>query len=155
MKRGLICLIAILLLTWPSLSRAQYTDDDDQQNPNQYNDTWDSQPLKLVAYILTPVGMALEWGLMRPLQYASTRTPAAPLLSGDARGSYLNTNNNAAKAPPGTFGPYVINSSNATEAAGTGQALTPVTPSAQSSLPPTQILPAAPPEQPGGQPVIR
>jgi hypothetical protein len=155
MKRSLTCLIAILLLAWPLILHAQYADDDDLQNPNQYHDTWDGQALKLVSYILTPVGMALEWGLTRPLHYASTRTPAAPLLSGDTRGSYLDRNNNAAKVPPGTFGPYATNPSNATDAAGSGQALPPVTPAAPSSLPPNQIQPADPAEQPGGQPVIR
>src|SRR3954465_5825183 len=109
MKRVIVCALA-LLLSWPVLSRAQ-TDDQDRQNV-QYRDVEDGQLLKVVSYILTPVGMALEWGVTRPLHDAATQTPAAPLLSGDTEPTFFDQNNNASHVPPGTFGASPINPTN-------------------------------------------
>ena len=152
MKRVLICLVAALVLGWPLISHAQSGDDEDQQNPNEYNDTWDGQALKLLSYILNPVGMALEWGLTRPLHYAATQTPVAPALSGDTNGSYMDRTDNASKVPPGTFGPYATNRTNGSQPEASGQALPPVSPPA---FPSSQIQPVTPPQPSGEQPVIR
>jgi hypothetical protein len=110
MKRLVVCLL-VLFLAGPAISHAQ-TDDQDQQNPPQYRDVEDGQVLKLVAYILTPVGMALEWGVMRPLHYLSTQTNAAPILSGDKGTPFFTENNNAKQVPPGTFASPVVNLTN-------------------------------------------
>jgi hypothetical protein len=110
MKRLIICTLAVML-AGPVITYAQ-SDDFDQPNSTPYRDVQDGQSLKLVSYILTPVGMALEWGLMRPLHYLATKTSAAPLLSGDKGPSFFTENNNASRVPPGTFGPPTINTTN-------------------------------------------
>src|SRR6516165_5151328 len=101
MKRLAVCTLA-LILAGPAISGAQ-TEDPNQQNQNQYRDVEDAQALKVVSYILTPVGMVLEWGLLRPLHYLATQTPVAPLLSGDRGSPFFSENNNANQVPPGTF----------------------------------------------------
>src|SRR5436309_900215 len=93
MKR-LIVLALALILASPVVSRAQ-NDDFDEPNPKQYRDVDEGQPLKMVSYILTPVGMALEWGLTRPLHYVATETAAAPLLSGDKGSPFFTKTDNA------------------------------------------------------------
>lgn len=153
MKRVAITLLVVLLLAWPILSRAQ-SDDDDMQGASQYNDAWDGQALRIAGYILTPVGMALEWGLTRPLHAAATRSPISPVLSGDSQGSYLDRNSNSAFVPPDTFTPYRMSSSNQLEPAEPGNALAPVAPPAQSLLPPTQLQPTTQGSQPSGQAVL-
>ena len=111
-------------MSWPIVSHAQY-DDEDLQHPNQYNDVEDGQPLKLVSYILNPIGMGLEWGLTRPLHFLATRTPAAPILSGDTERTFFGETDNADQVPPGTFGPYTINPTNRMETI-TGQPIVPL-----------------------------
>jgi hypothetical protein len=68
-----------LLLVWPVISWAQ-SSDQGQQSPPQYQDVDDGQLLKLASYVLTPLGMALEWGVARPLHYLATQTAAAPVV---------------------------------------------------------------------------
>ncbi len=113
MKR-LIVLSLALILAAPVLTRAQ-NDDIDETSNSQYHDVDDGQLLKLVSYILMPVGMALEWGVMRPLHHAATQTAAAPLLSGDRGSPFFTNNDNASLVPPGTFLPNVINTTNKIE----------------------------------------
>ena len=43
----------------------------DRQNPNEYTDE-DSQPLRMLSYLVAPVGFLLEWGVARPLHYVAT-----------------------------------------------------------------------------------
>jgi hypothetical protein len=107
MKRAAIGFLALVIINWPLFVHAQYTNED-RQDPGRYNDVDDGQALKLVSYILTPFGMALEWGLTRPLHSLATNGPVAPLLSGDTEPSYFGQNNNADQLPPGTFGRYTI-----------------------------------------------
>src|SRR5260370_32760571 len=107
MRRAVIGLMAVVMLNWPVLAHAQYGNED-RQDPQRYNDVADGQALKVVSYILTPFGMALEWGLTRPLHSLATNSSVAPLLSGDTEPSYFGQNNNADQLPPGTFGPYTI-----------------------------------------------
>jgi hypothetical protein len=149
MKR-LITFALLLILAGPAVSFAQY-DDQDRQNPTQYRDADDGQVLKLVSYILTPVGMALEWGLMRPLHYLATQTSAAPLLSGDKDGPFFVQNNNASQVPPGTFGPYTINPTNNIEA--NNKTAVPVTPSS-STLAPAHSIPPSKPSIESSQPAL-
>jgi len=150
MKRLIIFTLA-LILALPAISHAQ-TDDQDRQNPTQYRDVEDGQLLKLVSYILTPVGMALEWGVMRPLHYLATQTPAAPALSGDNGPSFFGQNNNANQVPPGTFGPYTINPTNNLQASNNKTLV--AVPATGSTLPPAQSIPPSKPLLSGGQPAL-
>jgi hypothetical protein len=151
MKRLIACSLA-LILAGPAFSHAQ-TDDSDRQNPTEYRDVEDGQVLKLVSYILTPVGMALEWGLMRPLHYVATQTPAAPVLSGDNGPSFFTSNNNANQAPPGTFGPYTINPTNNIHASNSNTTLAPVPPPGPA-LAPAESIPPSRPALSGSQPAL-
>jgi hypothetical protein len=75
MLRRAVCLIVVLTLALPLVAHAQYrADDSDRQHPREYNDQ-DSQVLNLVATILWPVGVALEWGVARPLHYVAANSP--------------------------------------------------------------------------------
>ncbi|MBV8453537.1 MAG: hypothetical protein JOZ29_14890 [Deltaproteobacteria bacterium] len=149
MKRLIVCTLA-LILAGPVISRAQ-TDDQDRQNQTQYRDVDDGQALKVVSYILTPVGMALEWGLTRPLHYLATQTSAAPLLSGDKGSPFFTENNNATLVPPGTFRPSTINSSNNLQASNETPA--PAAP-AGKALAPAQSSPPSKPLLSGSQPAL-
>jgi hypothetical protein len=83
MRRAIICLSAALIFGVPSLARAQYSDND-RQNPTEYTDE-DSHPLRIVAYILAPIGFLLEWGVARPLHYVASETFLAPVFNGDVK----------------------------------------------------------------------
>jgi hypothetical protein len=111
MKWLIVCILA-LILAGPAISRAQSDDMDQPNSKQQYSDVDDAQTLKGVSYILTPVGMALEWGVMRPLHYLATKTFMAPVLSGDKGSPFFSENNNADLVPPGTFEPQAINTTN-------------------------------------------
>lgn len=77
MRRAAIILCAALVLGLPTISSAQYNDND-QQNPKEYHDE-DSQPLAIVSYLFYPIGYAFEWLVARPLHYVATESPAAPV----------------------------------------------------------------------------
>ena len=150
MKR-LIVLILALILTGPALSHAQ-SDDQDQQNQSQYRDVEDGQVLKFVSYVLMPVGMALEWGIMRPLHYLATQTSAKPALSGDQGPSFFAENNNASRVPPGTFAPNTINTTNNLQASSSNAAQVPISPGTNK---PSASGPIAPSQSfSGNQPAL-
>lgn len=158
MKRVLIALVVLVMVGWPLLSRAQYGGDDDENGSN-YVDVDDGQTLKVVSYILTPFGMALEWGLTRPLHYAATQTAISPLLSGDTETSYFGQTHNADLLPPGTFErPVIPGQYNSlpvpAEATARRSTLAPVAPMQQSNLPQTNLSQPAAPVMPqtGDQP---
>jgi hypothetical protein len=81
MWRAIICLSAALILGVPHLAAAQYTESD-RQNPAEYTDE-DSQPLRMIAYLVAPVGFLLEWGVARPLHYLAAKTFLAPVFNAD------------------------------------------------------------------------
>jgi hypothetical protein len=148
MKRLIICTLA-LILAGPIVSHAQ-TDDQDQQNPNQYRDVENGQFLQLVSYMLTPIGMALEWGVMRPLHYLSSQTP---VLKGDNGPSFFTENDNASHVPPGTFAPSPINPTNNLQASNNNATATSVSPTGTTlapgqSIPPSKLTPS------GSQPAL-
>jgi hypothetical protein len=154
MKRLLICTLCVML-AGPFVSHAQTNDQDqqNQQNQSEYRDVNDGQVLKLVSYILTPVGMALEWGVMRPLHYLATQTSAKPLLSGDQGPSFFVENNNASQVPPGTFRPNTINPTNNLQASNNSSTSAPA-PSAGVTTPPTGQISASQATPSGGQPAL-
>ncbi len=59
-------------------SHAQYLEDD-RDEPKPYTDD-DSQILKGVSYLFSPIGVAIEWTVARPLYYLATKSPLAPVL---------------------------------------------------------------------------
>ena len=148
MKR-LFVFALMLILAGPAMSRAQ-SDDMDAPNPQQYRDVDDGQPLKLVSYILTPFGMALEWGLMRPLHHLATQTSAAPLLSGDKGSPFFTNNDNAKQVPPGTFGPPLINPTNNIQASNNKPPSVP----AGATLGPSESTAQSKPLSSGNQPAL-
>src|SRR5271166_4366769 len=81
MWRAIICLSAALILGVPNLAAAQYTETD-RQNPAEYTEE-DSQPLRMIAYFVAPIGFLLEWGVARPLHYVATDTFLAPAFNSD------------------------------------------------------------------------
>jgi hypothetical protein len=148
MKRLLVFAL-VLILAGPAISRAQ-SDDMDQPNTQQYRDVDDAQALKLVSYILTPFGMALEWGLIRPLHHLATQTSAAPLLSGDKGSPFFTNNDNAKQVPPGTFGPAVINPTNNIQASNNK----PPSVQADGTLAPSESTTQSKPLSSGSQPAL-
>jgi hypothetical protein len=77
MRRVAIISAAALFVALPTISHAQYNDND-QQNPKEYHDE-DSQPLAIVADLLYPIGYAAEWLVARPMHYLTTDSPASPI----------------------------------------------------------------------------
>jgi hypothetical protein len=150
MKCAVVVILA-LLLSWPAISHAQYNDTGEQANHDEYQDVEDGQVLKLASYVLTPFGMALEWGVARPLHYLATQTSAAPLLSGDTGETFFGENHNADMVPPGTFDYRIDPTNNLQESS--NKASVPVRP-AESPLPPAQNIPPSPPVMQGSQPAL-
>lgn len=111
MKRVSIVVSLLLALGLPATSHAQWGtyDEQDRLNPYQYRDVDDGQFLMFASYVLTPIGMGLEWGLTRPLHYTATQTVLAPILSGDKDYTQFGQNNNADLIPPETFAPPPMN----------------------------------------------
>jgi hypothetical protein len=77
MRRAAIILCAALVLGLPTISSAQYNDND-RQNPKEYHDE-DSQALAIVSYVFYPIGYAWEWLVARPLHYVAHESAAAPM----------------------------------------------------------------------------
>ncbi|MEA2626294.1 MAG: hypothetical protein QOD06_2339 [Candidatus Binatota bacterium] len=59
---------ALVLISWMALSGTAMAVRD------EYDDS-QSHPFRVLAYILHPVGYALEWAIFRPLHYAVSATP--------------------------------------------------------------------------------
>jgi hypothetical protein len=160
MKCAVVVILA-LLLSWPAISHAQYNDTGGQADQDQYQDVEDGQLLKVASYLLTPFGMALEWGVMRPLHYLATQTSAAPWLSGDTGDDFFGENHNADMVPPGTFG-YRIDPTNDLQLSRNKASLSQVSgnrasvpvPRAESSLPSAQNIPPSPPVMQSSQPAL-
>lgn len=120
MWRAIVCLCVALTVGFPAISHAQ-SYDNDSENSKQYTNE-DSQPLRLMAYVLSPFGFALEWGIMRPLHYIATDTFLAPVLGG-------------ASAPERWTPPVPPLEPEA-------GSLPPQQPSVAAALPPTEVKPA-------------
>jgi hypothetical protein len=73
----------------PGMVFAQQGPYNDKQNPDEYTDAEDGQPIKIVSYFIAPVGYALEWAVARPLHYLATKTSLAPIMSGDTERSEI------------------------------------------------------------------
>jgi len=77
MRLVAIIFCAALFVGLPTISYAQYNDND-QQNPKEYHDE-DSQPLALFADIIYPIGYGLEWLVARPAHWFANDSPASPM----------------------------------------------------------------------------
>jgi hypothetical protein len=77
MRRIAIIFTAALFVALPTISHAQYNDND-QQAPKEYHDE-DSQPLALAADVLYPIGYAAEWLIARPAHWLANDSPASPV----------------------------------------------------------------------------
>ena len=71
-------LLLTLLLASPLRSDAQQQGQQ-LHDPNEYSEE-DSHPVRIFAYLLSPVGVALEYGITRPLHYLATNTPLSAVL---------------------------------------------------------------------------
>jgi hypothetical protein len=80
MQRAALCLIALLILSAPTLSRA---DEMNQSTaPNDYTQE-DSHPLRFASYFVTPAGFLLEWTVMRPVHWLATSAWLAPVMDSE------------------------------------------------------------------------
>ena len=79
MRFAIIAALAVMLAA-PPFARAG---DEDSQDPKAYTQE-DSHPLKIVSYLLAPVGFLLEWTVARPLHHLATDSAAAPIFGEDA-----------------------------------------------------------------------
>jgi hypothetical protein len=148
----IIGVLATALLTSPAWCRAQYSDE--SQNPKEYTQE-DSNPLKLISYILSPVGFMLEWTVARPLHYLATESSLAPVFGGgnDDETDYANAGVPApiAELPPSDMAP----SRSSTELEGlaprqgaSGQSAPSRTGQPSVGAPPSASVPSSPLQQP-------
>ena len=70
MKRAIITVLVVLIVTL-SAGPTMATSD-------RYDET-QGHPLRVVAYVLHPVGVALEWLIFRPIHYVVSRPALEPL----------------------------------------------------------------------------
>jgi hypothetical protein len=85
----MLCTVLALAVAMPGMVFAQQGPYNDKQNPDEYTDAEDGQPIKIVSYFIAPVGYALEWAVARPLHYLATKTSLAPAMSGDTERSEI------------------------------------------------------------------
>lgn len=55
--------------------------------PDDYDDT-QSYPLRVAAYLVYPVGYALEWAIFRPFHYLVSRPELEPVFGHRTHGEY-------------------------------------------------------------------
>jgi len=100
MRRAALCLLTLLILATPAISRADSMNE--SQKPNEYTQE-DSQPLKFASYFVAPIGFVLEWTVTRPMHWVSTNTFLAPVL--DSEYGYETTPAPIAELPPPDYLP--------------------------------------------------
>jgi hypothetical protein len=147
MGRRILCAIVALAMSTPAIAHAQQGPYNDKQNPNEYTDTEDGQLLKLVSYVLAPIGYALEWTVTRPMHSLATKTSLAPVLSGDTE--YSEIYNPGANVAPIVPAPPVTTASGAQTSGSAPQTYIERTPVGPASVPEPLVPPlTSPPQQP-------
>src|SRR5579875_1979420 len=73
-----VVLITALAVTSCAVAQAQDSGAE-MPNPNQYTQE-DSHPVRGIGYLLSPIGVALEYTIARPLHYLATNTFLQPIL---------------------------------------------------------------------------
>lgn len=142
MRRLAFCLLVAFALAMPAVASAQRGPYNDKQNPNEYTDAEDGQPLKFFSYFIAPIGYAFEWGVMRPMHYLATKTALAPVMSGDTERSEIYNPGPSVEPiqplPPANVAPPIASAAPQTliERAPPATAPQPVTPA--------QVAPSAP-----------
>ncbi len=138
MRRAVISVCAALLLAASAATvRAQSEQNyEDRQNAQEYTDE-DSHPLKVASYFVAPIGVFLEWTVMRPLHYLANDTFLAPVFGAE---KYEGLTIPSAELPP----PDVI-SEGAPAAAPAPSPAAPQTPVTATDAERQGLQPATPP----------
>lgn len=144
MRRTILCVLAALWIALPALARA---DSQEERGDRSGYTQEDSHPLKVLSYIVAPIGFVVEWTVMRPLHYLATDTPLAPVFNGE-RESDENAPPPIAELPP------IIEPMTAPAAVAPGGSLheEQLPPAAPAVAPPARRPPAEP--APGEQPIL-
>jgi hypothetical protein len=149
----MLCTVLALAVATPGMALAQQGPYNDKQNPNEYTDTEDGQPIKIVSYFIAPIGYALEWGVARPLHYLATKTALAPIMSGDTERSEIY--NPGPTAEPIEPFAQANTASSASAAPVTSAPQTPQTYIERTPVGPVEVpAPLAPLTTPPGQPAL-
>lgn len=77
--RRAVAAAAVSLALVSGMACAQQAQNAGFRSPNEYTQE-DSDPVRGISYILSPVGTMLEYGLARPLHYLATETFLQPVL---------------------------------------------------------------------------
>jgi hypothetical protein len=149
----MLCTVLALAVAMSGMALAQQGPYNDKQNPNEYTDTEDGQPIKIVSYFIAPIGYALEWGVARPLHYLATKTALAPIMSGDTERSQIY--NPGPTAEPIEPFAQANTASSASAAPVTSAPQTPQTYIERTPVGPVEVpAPLAPLTTPPGQPAL-
>jgi hypothetical protein len=149
----MLCTVLALAVAMSGMALAQQGPYNDKQNPNEYTDTEDGQPIKIVSYFIAPIGYALEWGVARPLHYLATKTALAPIMSGDTERSQIY--NPGPTAEPIEPFAQANTASSASAAHVTSAPQTPQTYIERTPVGPVEVpVPLAPLTTPPGQPAL-
>jgi hypothetical protein len=144
----MLCTVLALAVAMPGMVFAQQGPYNDKQNPDEYTDAEDGQPIKIVSYFIAPVGYALEWAVARPLHYLATKTSLAPAMSGDTERSEIYNPGPTAEPIEPLAPPPTASSASAAPVTSAPQTYIERTPVGPVEVPATLAPLTTPPEQP-------
>jgi hypothetical protein len=148
MRRLMLCTVLALAVAMPGVVFAQQGPYNDKQNPDEYTDAEDGQPIKIVSYFIAPVGYALEWAVARPLHYLATKTSLAPIMSGDTERSEIYNPGPTAEPIEPLAPPPMASSASAAPVTSAPQTYIERTPVGPVEVPAPLAPLTTPPEQP-------
>jgi hypothetical protein len=144
----MLCTVLALAVAMPGMVFAQQGPYNDKQNPDEYTDAEDGQPIKIVSYFIAPVGYALEWAVARPLHYLATKTSLAPIMSGDTERSEIYNPGPTAEPIEPLAPPPMASSASAAPVTSAPQTYIERTPVGPVEVPAPLAPLTTPPEQP-------
>jgi hypothetical protein len=144
----MLCTVLALAVAMPGVVFAQQGPYNDKQNPDEYTDAEDGQPIKIVSYFIAPVGYALEWAVARPLHYLATKTSLAPIMSGDTERSEIYNPGPTAEPIEPLAPPPMASSASAAPVTSAPQTYIERTPVGPVEVPAPLAPLTTPPEQP-------